>query len=105
MSRPELAELRQPSMAGVFGHVVGVWGSWFVSIGLIVSVLGAYLAWSAARRGGAVLCRKSELVAGRCSGRTRSRSRPRRVWLTNIVVQLFLILTLFAQEAFNLAWT
>jgi arginine:ornithine antiporter/lysine permease len=41
MSRPELAELRQPSMAGVFGAVVGSWGSWFVSIGLIVSVLGA----------------------------------------------------------------
>jgi arginine:ornithine antiporter/lysine permease len=41
----ELAELRQPSMAGL-ESVVGQWGKAFVSVGLIVSVLGAYLAWT-----------------------------------------------------------
>ncbi|MDN2874362.1 amino acid permease, partial [Campylobacter coli] len=40
------AKLRQPSMAGVLEAAVGPWGAWFVSIVLIVSVLGAYLAWS-----------------------------------------------------------
>ena len=40
MERTALGELRQPSMAGVLGTVVGPWGIWFVSIGLIVSVLG-----------------------------------------------------------------
>ena len=44
--RPELAGLRQPSMAGALAAVVGPWGLKFVSAGLIVSVLGAYLAWS-----------------------------------------------------------
>jgi amino acid transporter len=42
----EIAELRQPSMAGVLESVVGEWGKAFVSVGLIVSVLGAYLAWT-----------------------------------------------------------
>jgi len=42
----ELADLRQPSMAGVLEEAVGGWGKTFVSVGLIVSVLGAYLAWT-----------------------------------------------------------
>jgi arginine:ornithine antiporter/lysine permease len=42
----EIAELRQPSMAGVLEAAVGPWGKGFVSIGLIISVLGAYLAWT-----------------------------------------------------------
>jgi arginine:ornithine antiporter/lysine permease len=46
MTRGELGELRQPSMAGVLAHVVGTWGAVFVSVGLMISVLGAYLAWT-----------------------------------------------------------
>lgn len=42
----ELAALRQPSMAGVLEAAVGSWGGGMVSVGLIVSVLGAYLAWT-----------------------------------------------------------
>src|SRR6516225_4143968 len=45
LPRAEIAGLRQPSMATVLEAVVGHWGAVFVSLGLIVSVLGAYLAW------------------------------------------------------------
>jgi arginine:ornithine antiporter/lysine permease len=103
MSRPELAELRQPSMAGVFGAVVGPWGSWFVSIGLIVSVLGAYLAWSLLAAEVLYSAAKSELVPRSLQRENENQVPVAAVWLTNIVVQLFLLLTLFAQEAFNLA--
>lgn len=44
--QPELAATRQPSMIGVFESVVGEWGKVFISIAVIVSVLGAYLAWT-----------------------------------------------------------
>ena len=33
-------------MGGVLEAAVGQWGKVFVSVGLIVSVLGAYLAWT-----------------------------------------------------------
>ncbi|MFI5894107.1 basic amino acid/polyamine antiporter [Actinoplanes sp. NPDC051513] len=46
MAQPEIAATRQPSMIGLFEHVVGDWGRWFISIAVIVSVLGAYLAWT-----------------------------------------------------------
>ena len=46
MPQPDLARARQPSMIPVFEYVVGDWGEWFISAGVIVSVLGAYLAWT-----------------------------------------------------------
>jgi arginine:ornithine antiporter/lysine permease len=45
-TQPELAATRQPSMIGVFESVVGPWGRWFISAAVVVSVLGAYLAWT-----------------------------------------------------------
>ena len=103
MARPELAALRQPSMAGVFGAVVGTWGSWFVSIGLIVSVLGAYLAWSLLAAEVLFSAAKSDLVPKVLRRENENQVPVAAVWLTNVVVQFFLVLTLFAQEAFNLA--
>jgi len=52
LPRGDVAGMRQPSMAAVLESVVGPWGGIFVSIGLIVSVLGAYLAWS-------LICKRS----------------------------------------------
>jgi arginine:ornithine antiporter / lysine permease len=103
MERAELAGLRQPSMAGVLGAVVGPWGTWFVSIGLIVSVLGAYLAWSLLAAEVLFSAAKSELVPKALARENQNQVPVAALWLTNILVQIFLILTLFAQEAFNLA--
>jgi arginine:ornithine antiporter/lysine permease len=46
MPQGELAGADQPSMAAVLESIVGPWGSIFIRVGVIVSVLGAYLAWT-----------------------------------------------------------
>ncbi|MBW8481397.1 basic amino acid/polyamine antiporter [Actinomadura sp. PM05-2] len=46
LPRSDLADLHQPSMGGVLESVVGSWGRAFIGAGLVVSVLGAYLAWT-----------------------------------------------------------
>jgi len=45
LPKEEIAGLLQPSVGGVLGAAVGTWGGTFIRLGLIVSVLGAYLAW------------------------------------------------------------
>lgn len=45
LSRAELADLADPSLAGVLESVVGPWGAVLVSVGLLVSLTGALLAW------------------------------------------------------------
>jgi arginine:ornithine antiporter/lysine permease len=46
MPQSELVAVDQPSMASVLESIVGHWGSIFIRVGVIVSVLGAYLAWT-----------------------------------------------------------
>lgn len=103
MLRPDLAALRNPSMAGVLEAVVGPWGAKFVSLGLLISVAGAYLSW---------VLLAAEILFTASSHETMPRFLAREnkngvpsnaLWLTNAVVQTFLILTLFAQYAFRLA--
>lgn len=103
MPMGEIAELVQPSMAGVLEHAVGPWGRWFVSIGLIVSVLGAYLAWSL--MAAEVL---SVAAEDRDMPRFLTRTNPagvpvNAVLLTSAVVQSMLILLYFAENALDLA--
>lgn len=45
LPKAEIAALPQPSVGGVLEAAVGPWGGAFIRVGLIVSVLGAYLAW------------------------------------------------------------
>src|SRR5262249_57297526 len=46
LPRSTLATLPAPSMASVLETIVGPWGKIFISIGLLISVLGNYLSWS-----------------------------------------------------------
>jgi arginine:ornithine antiporter/lysine permease len=46
LPKDELAGVAQPSMASVLESIVGGWGSVFIRVGVVLSVLGAYLAWT-----------------------------------------------------------
>lgn len=46
MPQAELATATPPSMATVFESMVGTWGEIFIKVGVVISVLGAYLAWT-----------------------------------------------------------
>lgn len=102
LPREELGELRQPSMAGVLAAAVGPWGEKFVSAGLIISVLGAYLAWSLLAAEIVFAAARSETMPAFLARENRHGVPSAALWLTNIVVQVFLILTVFARAAFDL---
>jgi arginine:ornithine antiporter/lysine permease len=101
--RPDLAALRQPSMAGVLEAIVGRWGAIFISVGLIVSVLGAYLSWSLLAAEVLFSAAKSQSMPKVFATENSNAVPSSAVWLTNVTIQVFLILTLFSQYAFQLA--
>jgi arginine:ornithine antiporter/lysine permease len=103
LDRDQLGQMRQPSMAGVFEAAVGPWGAVFISIGLLISVLGAYLAWSLLAAEILFAAAKDGTVLRALATENANKVPVAAVWLTNIVVQLILILTMFAREAFDLA--
>ncbi|MFT0170968.1 basic amino acid/polyamine antiporter [Paraburkholderia mimosarum] len=102
LPRADVAGMRQPSMAAVLESVVGPWGGVFVSIGLIVSVLGAYLAWS-------LICAEVMFAAAKNKdmpaifARENANDVPANaLWITNIVVQILVASTYFSRDAFTL---
>jgi arginine:ornithine antiporter/lysine permease len=102
LPRAEIAEMRQPSMASVLEAVVGHWGAVFVSAGLIVSVLGAYLAWSLICAEVLFAAAKSDDMPKLFSTENENKVPAAALWLTNIIVQLFVISTYWSQDAFSL---
>ncbi|WP_037615750.1 basic amino acid/polyamine antiporter [Streptomyces aureus] len=99
----EIAELRQPSMAGVLESAVGTWGEVFVSVGLIVSVLGAYLAWTLMAAEVLFVAAKDEDMP-RFLARTTGADVPEpALLLSTVLTQAVLVVTLFSGDAFNFA--
>lgn len=101
MSQPELAALpAAASMAYVLESAVGPWGSVLVRIGLVISVAGAFLSWTllaaeipfrAAREGILPAVFAMENDNGSPSG---------ALWITNVCVQIVLIVTLYANSTY-----
>lgn len=102
LPREDVAGMRQPSMAAVLEAVVGPWGAVFVSIGLLVSVLGAYLAWS-------LICAEVMFTAAKTRDMPKvfAKENANKVpvaalWATNLVVQAIVITTYWSRDAFSL---
>ncbi|AUZ57671.1 Arginine/ornithine antiporter ArcD [Pseudomonas sp. XWY-1] len=100
MTQPELAKLQNPSMAAVLEHVVGHWGAVLISVGLVISLLGALLSW-------VLLCAEIMFAAAKDHTmpeflrRENAKQVPANaLWLTNAMVQIFLVITLFSNSTY-----
>jgi arginine:ornithine antiporter/lysine permease len=102
LPRAEIAGLRQPSMATVLEAVVGHWGAVFVSVGLIVSVLGAYLAWQMIAAEVLFNAAKTDDMPRIFATENQNKVPATALWLSNGIVQLLVISTLFSEDAFTL---
>ncbi|MBB4862975.1 arginine:ornithine antiporter/lysine permease [Pseudomonas nitritireducens] len=95
MTQPELAKLQNPSMALVLEHVVGHWGAVLISVGLLISLLGALLSW-------VLLCAEIMFAAAKdhtmpefLRKENANQVPANALWLTNICVQVFLVIVFF----------
>jgi len=73
----------------------------FISIGVLVSVLGAYLAWSLICAEVLFAAAKSQDMPKMFAAQNGNRVPANALWLTNIVVSLFVISTYWSRDAFN----
>lgn len=99
--RAAIAGVANPSLAGALELVVGHWGAVFISIGVLVSVLGAYLAWSLICAEVMFAAAKSQDMPKLFAAQNRNRVPANALWLTNSVVSLFVVSTYWSRDAFN----
>ncbi|WP_212630662.1 arginine-ornithine antiporter [Pseudomonas sp. KB-10] len=100
LAQAELAGLKNPSMAGVLEQVVGPWGAQLIAIGLIVSLAGALLSWT-------LLCAEILFASARdhtmpefLRKENANQVPANALWLSNGLIQLFLIITLFSASTY-----
>jgi arginine:ornithine antiporter / lysine permease len=101
MPRAEMAHLRQPSMAGVMEAAVGGWGTVFISAGLIVSVLGAYLAWTLMAAEVLVVAARDDDMPRFLRRENAAGSPTPALVMTSVLIQIMLFVTLASEDAFN----
>jgi arginine:ornithine antiporter/lysine permease len=101
LTQKDLAALKVPSMAGVFEPLVGHWGAAVINLGLVISVGGAFLSWT-------MLCAEIPYTCGkdgtfpRWFARENTAGSPANsLWITNGLIQLFLVVSLFSKSAYE----
>jgi len=101
MPQSTLAGVSQPSMAAVLESIVGPWGSIVIRVGVIVSVLGAYLAWTLMAAEVLYIPAKSEDMP-RFLARTNRHGAPvAALVMAACMISLLLVALLFAADALD----
>jgi arginine:ornithine antiporter/lysine permease len=100
MGQADLAGLKNPSMAGVLEKVVGPWGAKLISIGLLVSVGGALLAWILLAAETLFTPARERLMPRALAGENERAAPAAALWVTNGLTQLLLLLTLWSNATY-----
>ncbi|KYH35451.1 arginine/ornithine antiporter [Clostridium tepidiprofundi DSM 19306] len=101
LKRPELAKLKNPSMAYVMEAMVGKWGAALINIGLIISLLGAMLGWTLLSTEIPYVAAKDGVFPKVFAKENEKGTPVTSLWATNGLIQFFLIVTLFSSGTYQ----
>ncbi|SJZ49700.1 arginine:ornithine antiporter / lysine permease [Pilibacter termitis] len=105
LSQEELANIKQPAMANILKHIVGDWGAAFINIGLIISVIGAWLSWTMLPAETTMLMARDKLLP-KFFGKTNEKNSPTNSLIaTATLTNLFLLTFLVTDYAYKLAYS
>lgn len=105
MSRSGLQHLTQPAMAELLASIVGKWGAVLVNIGVIVSVLGAWLSWTMFSAELPYQAAKTKTFPKIFAKENKNGAPVNSLILTNLVVQLFIFTFLITDRAYHFAYS
>ncbi|SJZ66245.1 arginine-ornithine antiporter [Garciella nitratireducens] len=100
MPREDLASLPNPAMAYVLESIVGKWGAIVINFGLIISVIGAWLSWTLFAAELPYITAKDKVFPKFLAKENKNKAPVNSLWLTNGLVQVFLIILLFSESAY-----
>lgn len=105
MAQTDIAALQFPATAAILESVVGHWGAVVINVGVIISISGAWLAWTLFGAETPYLAAKQDLFP-KAFGKLNKRETPAfSLIVSNLIVQFFLIVMLFAYQAYEFGYT
>ncbi|KRK97397.1 arginine ornithine antiporter [Secundilactobacillus odoratitofui DSM 19909 = JCM 15043] len=105
MTRAELIQLKQPAMVYIFEQMVGSWGGAFISIGLFISILGAWLSWTMLPAETLGEMAQQGLLPKRFGKKNKHGVPTLALMTTACMVQAFMIMLIFAEKAYEFAYS
>ncbi|UQS83179.1 arginine-ornithine antiporter [Bombilactobacillus thymidiniphilus] len=104
-TRVQLINAKQPAMVYLFKELVGSWGGTFISIGLLISIFGAWISWTMLPAETLSEMAKKQLLPAKIGQLNKHKAPTFALVITGVMVQIFLITLLFSQEAYELAYS
>ena len=101
LDQAQLASMPQPGMVGILREMVGPWGGNLMAIGLIISLLGAWLSWTMLPVESTSQLASQKLLPAWFGKENEAGAPVNSLLLTQGFVQLFIIITYFASDAYN----
>lgn len=105
MSRAELAALGNPPMAGVLEHVLGSWGAALVNFAVILSLTGATFTYTILAAEAAYEPAIQGAFPKALSGENEKKAPNIALIVTNIIIQIFLIIVLFNNSTYQIFYS
>ncbi|WP_045960576.1 basic amino acid/polyamine antiporter [Xenorhabdus poinarii] len=99
--RPELAEMRNPSMATLMVGLMGSSGEIVIIAGLIISVCGAYLSWTIMAAEVPFIASLHGSFPKEFKKQNSQKSPASSLWITNMAIQLSLVLIWLSGSNYN----
>ena len=101
MSQAELAQIANPSTAGILEKSVGPWGSWVMNTGLVISVLTSWLAWTMVTAQIPQAAALDGTFPKAFAKENKNQAPSVSLIVTSLAMQLFLLLVYFSNNAWN----
>ena len=101
MSQAEISSVANPSTAGILEKVVGKWGAWLMNIGLVISVLTSWLAWTIVTAQIPQAAAQDGTFPKAFTKENKVGSPSVSLWVTSAAMQIFLLFVYFSNNAWN----
>ncbi|WP_281745999.1 arginine-ornithine antiporter [Thermanaerovibrio acidaminovorans] len=105
MPKDELTKLANPTTAYILKSVVGNWGATLINLGLIISLSGATLGWTLLAAEIPYVAAKDKVLPSFFAKENENKAPVNSLWITNGLIQLFLIITLFSESTYQALYT
>lgn len=105
MTRVELAELGNPPMAFIFERIAGPIGAIIVNLGVILSLAGATLGYTIIAAECPYVAAKSGVFSKAFAKENKKGAPVNSLVLTNVIIQIFLIITYFNESTYQIFYT
>lgn len=101
MSQEQLANIPNPSTAGVLAKIVGPWGAWLMNVGLLISVMTSWLAWTMVTAQIPQAAAENGTFPKEFAIENKNQAPSVSLWVTSALMQLFMLLVYFSSNAWN----